>query len=468
MAKHTQDPARAAASAVCKCGCGLRFTRTTLRVADVQSNGALQMRVRLNTDAIKEHADHYRRAAAGKLEEGETNYDLIEVVHLPDGTTAVVNGNHRRGGMKDADTREHDFLVAEGTLRQAAHHAARANVGNITVAYTLADKQNACKRLYAIYGNISGRTIAEMAGVSPTTAEKHRPLEQADKPRKGKDGKVRKAPVIKSKPKASTVQGGQFEGDARKPPAVAPAVTNEGRDVAGKPPAAPPPATSAEPVPASTVPTVDVAANAAPPKPTAAEATVGAVAGIGVPPTVPVAAGKDEREPADEGSGEPGVTGRTANETAAGRADGGALVARTYRFPATAPWFTWLVDGACVLGIVAVEQDESTCVEVAPPVAASKTVEPQPESVTRDAVAAVTPKTGPGARGENVPSAEVALLRKRAVAYLKAMKQPHQALVRAGVFGSNQAAGQFLAGRKGLSVPRATALEAFLDHEGAT
>jgi hypothetical protein len=175
---------------------------------------ALQMRARLNLDAIKEHAEHYRRARAGKLEPGERPYDLIQVDQLPDKTRAVAHGNHRRAGMDRALIVEQDVLLAQGTLRQAAHHGARANVGNISVPYTADDKAAACKKLFAIYGNISGRVIAEMAGVSPATADRHRPPELADQPRLGKDGKTRKNPAKKEVATAARTPGSSVEGKA--------------------------------------------------------------------------------------------------------------------------------------------------------------------------------------------------------------------------------------------------------------
>ena len=61
-AKTIKPQAANSAGGACGCGCGLSFTKTKLRVADVVADPTLQMRVKLDSEAIKEYGDHYRRA----------------------------------------------------------------------------------------------------------------------------------------------------------------------------------------------------------------------------------------------------------------------------------------------------------------------------------------------------------------------------------------------------------------------
>jgi hypothetical protein len=184
-------------------------------------------------------------------------------------------------------------------------------------------------------------------------------------------------------------------------------------------------------------------------------------------PTGAEAARDDEREPTNEDRGPAGAVERAAvGGASALEADRVGLLTRTYRFPATAPWFTWLVDGERIVGIVAVEHDESPPVAVAPPrpapVEPAKVVEPPANSVTSIPSASATPKAGPGSRGANAPRTVADLLRERTVAYLKRTNQPQRSLVEGGVFASVQAASLFVTGITGLSQASATRLEHFL------
>jgi hypothetical protein len=70
-AKETKPEEPTVEGSPCRCGGGLVFERKLLCLAEVRSDRALQMRVHLNMETIREHANHYRRAQAGKLEEGE-------------------------------------------------------------------------------------------------------------------------------------------------------------------------------------------------------------------------------------------------------------------------------------------------------------------------------------------------------------------------------------------------------------
>jgi hypothetical protein len=170
---------------ICACGCGLVFSVENLLVASVRSNPALQMRERLDMDAAKEYSKHYKRAKEGQLLEGETAFGLVQVVRLPDGTQVVADGFHRRTGMELANTEKNDFLVAAGTMRRAAHHAAKANLAAVQIRYTNKDKENACRKLWALLGNVSSHDVGKIAAVDHKTAQKynpHKPLKDEDPP----------------------------------------------------------------------------------------------------------------------------------------------------------------------------------------------------------------------------------------------------------------------------------------------
>jgi hypothetical protein len=132
--------------------------------------------------------------------------------------------------MEVAGIIEHDFLLATGSMQQASHHAAKANIGNVTVPYSLKDKANACTKLWAFHGAVSIHVIAEMAGVSPTTAGKYMPPELASQPRTGKNKKTYRPKPKKQKADSNetpinatpTVQVGQSEYDAEAPPTPSP------------------------------------------------------------------------------------------------------------------------------------------------------------------------------------------------------------------------------------------------------
>ncbi len=180
----------------------LTFHRKRMLLAEIKEDDALAMRVKLDDAAIDEYAKKYLREKDGATHSGEEPFPLAEVVGLPDGTNVLVHGRHRFKSMGKAAITEWDFLLAEGTIEQAAMHAAKANLSASSVRYTHADKQHAVRRLLAIMPKASSRVIADCCGVHHSTVEKYRNEDHDahdDEPRQGRDGR----PVRRPTPKKS-------------------------------------------------------------------------------------------------------------------------------------------------------------------------------------------------------------------------------------------------------------------------
>lgn len=123
----------------------------------------------------------------------------LEAVLLPDGQKVLVDGGHRWDAMVEEGITEAQFRVRRGTWEDAVKFAAAANQTHRGVRMTNADKAVACKNLWSVLGAVSYETIAKLAGVDGATAKAHEPEETKGQPKKGKDGKLRKARTTKPK-----------------------------------------------------------------------------------------------------------------------------------------------------------------------------------------------------------------------------------------------------------------------------
>jgi hypothetical protein len=164
-----------------------------MSLADITRDPAMQMRERLDEQAVRDYAEKYEREKKGELREGEKPFPPIDVFHLPSEEFVRVNGLHRDEAMQRAGIVEWEVKVYEGSREDAARFAATANRTNSAVRVTNGDKQRTATNLWKLLGGVSARMVAELAGVDHKTAEKYRPTEDAGKPRKGKDGKQRRA-----------------------------------------------------------------------------------------------------------------------------------------------------------------------------------------------------------------------------------------------------------------------------------
>ncbi|MGH7295224.1 MAG: hypothetical protein ACRELB_09835, partial [Polyangiaceae bacterium] len=95
-----------------------------LRLADINCPTALIMRDHMDTQAVADYAEKYRRERNGAMEPGERPMPPCDVFRLPDGKLERANGAHRWDGMVAAGITEWTFLVHAGTFDDAARFAA--------------------------------------------------------------------------------------------------------------------------------------------------------------------------------------------------------------------------------------------------------------------------------------------------------------------------------------------------------
>jgi hypothetical protein len=161
-------------------------------INDIRTDGNTQTRVTLDQATIEDYAAAYR---AGD--------ELPPVVAFNDGEHLwLADGFHRVEGAKLAGLTEIEADVREGTTRDALAFSAGSNSTN-GLRRTNADKRRAVQLVLADkdWAGESDRVIAELCRVSADLVGDVRRAtvdsdSSSDRPRKGKDGRCRRPPLL--------------------------------------------------------------------------------------------------------------------------------------------------------------------------------------------------------------------------------------------------------------------------------
>lgn len=192
----------------------------------IRTDGGTQMRAELHKDTYLEYRDVWKSSPES----------FPPLVLFYDGSVYwLADGFHRFYGAREAGLKAVPADVRDGTQRDAILYAVGANQSN-GLRRTNLDKRRAVETLLsdAEWVTWSDVLISEQAGVGHafvsslrnelSTVESSPASKQADKPRKGKDGKLRKPPKPKPKPPREHVES----SETKESPTVTPPFVEDG------------------------------------------------------------------------------------------------------------------------------------------------------------------------------------------------------------------------------------------------
>lgn len=200
--------------------------RTTMKIADIDMDNAIQTRVAIDEEVVEEYAQLMRQ---------KVKFPPIAGIRDEGGVLWVTDGIHRLKAASKAGLTEIDIEIQEGDRFEAVMHALRANSRH-GIRRTNADKRKAVEIALKEFPKWSGRVLAKLCGVAnQLVSTMRREMEEGGEvceshtsKLKGQDGKsyparTRKRPPVTGTPEptapaeASTSPAEQGAGVGRQP-----------------------------------------------------------------------------------------------------------------------------------------------------------------------------------------------------------------------------------------------------------